>query len=116
MNNELLIIIEELFKLNETGVYTTCFSYSHISHWFYIDIYKGKVTTKLDAFFSDAIMIKSRKWFSVWQQEAKNNNFNKPDKLELSPFIEYLLQLRTARHPVLIFDPAKSAKHDAPVL
>ena len=94
MNNEILEIVREFIKLDETGKYTVSHNFSICSNWLKFAIYKGRIN------------FDNRMWF---------NDFNQVT-FHFQPFIDYLRQLRTASNPVLKFDPAKSAKHDAPVL
>lgn len=106
MNNEILEIVREFIKLDETGKYTVSHNFSIGSNWLKFAIYKGRITAKKKPIFSDSINFDHRMWF---------NDFNQVT-FHFQPFIDYLRQLRTASNPVLKFDPAKSAKHDAPVL
>lgn len=99
-------IIEELMKLDLFGKYSVMFDYSTTHHWLTIGIFKGPITQTKKPIFLNSIMIKRGLWYNDFRTAP----------FDPKPFVEYLRQLRVARHPILDFDPIKPTHDDPAVL
>lgn len=116
MKEQILNVINELMQLTESGKYKVSFVYSTVSNWFSVQIYLGEEIHEQKPFFSDSIMGNSKKWYSQWRKDNRKGNYTIPESLDLTPFILYLQQLRTAKRPKLRFDPTKYVTDDTQVL